>query len=185
MSDEQLIRETLSGSNKSFGELVQKYQQQVFRTAMGFVHSKEDAEDIAQDVFIKVFHALETFEGKSQFPTWLYRITVNVCINHINKNKWQKLLNIPNDGFKSILNRSDDKKNALQQIEESEREQAIKNAIDLLPTKQRTAFILSKYEDLSQREIAEIMKITEGAVEQLLQRAKLFLRKKLTHIIGK
>ena len=85
----------------------------------------------------------------------------------------------------SIFNRSDDEMNPQQRLESNERDSFVKRAIDELPEKQKTAFILSKYEDLSQREIADIMQTSEGAVEQLLQRAKQSLRKKLAHIVGK
>lgn len=185
MSDEQLIQEILSGNTLAFQALVRKYQQPVFRTAMGFVHSKEDAEDITQDVFLQVYRSLSTFQGHSKFSTWLYRITLNTSINHVNKNKWRNFFTISSDVLMNIFNRSNEEKNPQQQLEVNEREKMIRQAIDQLPEKQRTAFILSKYEELSQREIAEIMETTEGAVEQLLQRAKIFLRKKLEHLVGK
>lgn len=184
MSDEQLIQEILSGNKDAFHTLMLKYQQPVFRTVMGFVHSKEDAEDVTQDVFLQVFRSLSTFQGNAKFSTWLYRIALNTSINHVNRNR-RNLLTVSGDALMSIFNRSDDDKNPQQQLEISEREKLIRQAVDQLPEKQRKAFVLSKYEELSQREIAEIMETSEGAVEQLLQRAKLFLRKKLAHLVGK
>lgn len=185
MSDEQLIQEILSGNKTSFQELMQKYQQQVFRTAMGFVHAKEDAEDITQDVFLQVYCSLPSFKGKSKFSTWLYRITVNISINHVNKNKRRNFLTISGDALLNLFNRSNHEKNPFEQMETNEREEIIRRAIEQLPKNQKKAFVLSKYEDLSQREIAEIMETTEGAVEQLLYRAKQFLRKKLALFVGK
>jgi len=88
------------------------------------------------------------------------------------------------ENLKNIFNRSDDEKTAQQQMVESEMEQAIKKAIDQLSDKQRMAFVLSRYEDLSQRKVAEIMETTEGAVEQLLQRAKKNLQNKLNKLVG-
>ena len=77
MNDSEIIRDVLNGDQKKYALIVEKYQSNVFRTAIGFVHSKEDAEDIAQDVFIQAFRLLGSFEGKSELSTWLYRITVN------------------------------------------------------------------------------------------------------------
>ena len=76
MSEQQLIKEILSGNTNAFKILVDRHQGMVFRTAMGFVHSKEDAEDITQEVFIQAFRSLSAFQEKSEFSTWLYRITV-------------------------------------------------------------------------------------------------------------
>jgi RNA polymerase sigma-70 factor, ECF subfamily len=77
MTEQQIIQAILSGDHSKFEWLVVKYQTMVFRTAMGFVHSKEDAEGLTQDVFIRTFQALKTFNGDAEFSTWLYRITVN------------------------------------------------------------------------------------------------------------
>lgn len=182
MSDQQLIKEILSGDTSAFKILVDKYQGMVFRTAMGFVHSKEDAEDITQEVFIQTFRSLSAFQEKSEFSTWLYRIAVNMSINFVNRNKLRRLLIDAGENLKALLNISSDEKNAHQRLESDERDKMVRDAIDNLPEKQRTAFVLSKYDDLSQREIADLMKISEGAVEQLLQRAKANLQKKLSRL---
>ncbi len=177
MSDEQLIHEILSGNTLAFKELMEKYQGMVFRTAMGFVHAKEDAEDITQEIFIKVYQTLSDFKGDAKFSTWLYRITVNTSINFINKNRKNSLM----QSLENIFFKSSDEKTPLEQLEESERDKRIKKAIDSLPDAQRTAFVLSKYEELSQKEIAAVMNKSEGAVEQLIQRAKNTLQKKLEY----
>ena len=185
MSEQQIIRDILSGDHSKFEWLVVKYHTMVFRTAMGFVHSKEDAEDLTQEVFIRIFQALRTFNGDAEFSTWLYRITVNISINHLNKMKNRGLLHFVEDLLLNTFNRASEDKNPLQQLEQKERDRAIRKAIDALPEKQRTAFVLSKYDDLTQKEIAAIMQSTEGSVEQLLQRAKSSLQKKLSPIVGK
>ncbi len=184
MSDEQLIEKILSGDREAFRLLMEKYQQRVFHVAMGFVHSRQDAEDITQEVFIRVFRSLESFKEQSLFSTWLYRITLNCSINHVKKNKRRHILMDAGEGLMSLFNRDDEERNAHQQLEATEKERAIRKAIDGLPGKQREAFILSKYEELTQREIAAIMQTTEGAVEQLLVRAKKQLQKKLAHLVG-
>ncbi|MGI6573931.1 MAG: RNA polymerase sigma factor [Fermentimonas sp.] len=184
MSDEQLIDKILSGDREAFRLLMEKYQQQVFQMAMGFVHSRQDAEDITQEVFIRVFRSLGSFKEQSLFSTWLYRITLNCSINYVKKYKRRNFLTGAGDSLMNLFNRGGEERNAHQQLEATEKEQAIRKAIDELPEKQRKAFILSKYEELPQREIAAIMQTSEGAVEQLLVRAKKQLQKKLAHLVG-
>lgn len=176
MSDEQLIQEILSGNTSAFKMLMEKYQLRVFRTVLGFVHSKEDAEDITQDIFMKAYQSLVFFKGESEFTTWLYRITANMSINFVNRNRKNRFL----QSLEDIFYKPSGEKTPLEQLEESERDQRIRKAIDSLPEKQRTAFVLSKYEELPQKTIASVMNISEGAVEQLLQRAKNNLQKKLS-----
>ncbi len=182
MAEQEIIQEILSGNINQYKLLVEKYQQMVFRTALGFVHSKEDAEDITQDVFIKAYTSLSTFKGESEFSTWLYRITLNTAINFSNKNKFKMLYDDIENALSGIFNRASDEKSIQQQLEANENTRKIEKAINSLKEKQKTAFILSKYEELPQKRIAEIMKTSEGAVEQLLQRAKSNLQKKLSHL---
>jgi len=167
-----------------FETIISEYQTMVFRTAIGFVHSKEDAGDLTQEVFLKVFRSWNTFRGDAEISTWLYRITINLCLNHIEQQKRRKFFQITGDSLNDFFNRQSEEKNPHQLLEESELTKTIQNAIDDLPDKQRTAFVLSKYDDLSQQEIAAVMETTEGAVEQLLQRAKANLREKLKKSVG-
>lgn len=185
MSEQEIIQAILGGDHSKFEWLVEKYQTMVFRTAMGFVHNKVDAEDLTQDVFISAFQSISSFQGNSEFLTWLYRITVNTSINHLNRNKHRAFLQTAGDLLQNLFNKESGDKNPHQVLEQSERDEAIRRAIDSLPIKQRTAFVLSKYDDLPQREIATIMQCSEGSVEQLLQRAKTNLQKKLTVLVGK
>lgn len=175
MSDEQLIKEIISGSHAAFETLMDKYQLQVFRTVIGFVHIKEDAEEVTQDIFIKVYQSLPSFNYDSEFSTWLYRITVNMSLNSLRKNKKNRML----QSLEAIFSYRTEEKTPLEELEQAERDKRIRMAIDTLPEKQRMAFILSNYEELSQKKIAEVMNRSEGAVEQLLQRAKKNLHKKL------
>ena len=178
MSEQEIIEKILQGRTSMFESLVTKYQTLVFRTAMGFVHNKEDAEDLTQDVFISAFKSLESFQANSAFSTWLYRITVNSCINHLKRNKQRIFMQQAGEFVLHLFNTASEDKNPHQQMEDSEQQTSIRRAIDSLTEKQRTAFVLSKYDDLSQKEIAEIMQCSEGSVEQHLQRAKTNLQKK-------
>lgn len=185
MTDNEIIRSVLQGNSDDYRFLVEKYQQMVFRTCIGFVHSKDDADDLTQDVFIQAYQALQRFKGDSAFSTWLYRIAVNASLNKVRKsslkNFFQRIENYTGkkneqEALVSVSN-GDDPENMLIRQEQIE---AVRHALDTLPENQRTAIILSKYDDLSQKEIAEIMNTTEGAVEALLQRAKKNLRDKLS-----
>jgi RNA polymerase sigma-70 factor (ECF subfamily) len=176
MSDEQLIGEIVSGNHAAFKSLMDKYQLQVFRTVMGFVHTKEDAEDVTQDIFVRVYQSLSTFQYESEFSTWLYRITLNMSLNFLRRNRKSGL----QQSLETIFSLHSEEKTPLEKLESAERDRRIRMAIDSLPEKQRMAFILSRYEELPQKKIAAVMNRSEGAVEQLLQRAKENLKKKLT-----
>jgi RNA polymerase sigma-70 factor (ECF subfamily) len=154
---------------------MEKYQLQVFRTVMGFVHTKEDAEEVTQDIFIRVYQSLSSFHHDAEFSTWLYRITVNMSLNFLRSNRKNRIL----QSLEAIFSYRSEEKTPLEDMEQAERDRRIRMAIDALPEKQRMAFILSRYEELPQKKIAEVMNRSEGAVEQLLQRAKENLQKKL------
>jgi len=180
MQDFDLINSILAGNQRDFEQLIKMYESNVFCVSIGLIHNKEDAEEVTQDVFLKVYRSLSTFNKKSAFSTWLYRLTINTCLNFLRKKNrkhfWTSLSEIFQISSKeasaeaSMINRHDD--------------EMIKQAIDSLPYKQRLAFVLTKYEELPQREVAAIMKLSEGAVEQLVLRAKNNLRKKLKTAIG-
>lgn len=185
MTDESIIKQLLEGNRDIYRELVEKYQPMIFRTCMGFLHHKEEAEDLTQEVFIQAYQALSTFKGNSSFSTWIYRIAVNASLNKVRKTTKNKLL----QRFESFIG-GEKSKNFELSIPENENPEAIlimdehrawvQKALDSLPENQRTAIVLSKYDDLPQKEIAAIMNTTEGAVEALIQRAKANLRDKLS-----
>ena len=185
MNDNEIIKSIVQGDRDSFRILVERYQQMVFRTCMGFLHNKEDAEDLTQDVFIQAYQSLSRFKDESAFSTWLYRIAVNASLNKIRKSKlklvFERFENLTgsdrtgSDTYPVIKNDEDPEKIIIRQ----EHSEWLGRALDSLPENQKTAIVLSKYDDLSQKEIAEIMNTTEGAVEALLQRAKKNLREKL------
>ena len=185
MNENELIKLIIQGEREKFGIFVEKYQQLVFRTCMGFVHNKDDADDLTQDVFIQAYQSLPEFKMKSAFSTWLYRIAVNASLNKIRKSAGKSFIHRLESFFGSENQMTgqfpafdtDDPENIIIKQEHS---QWIQKALDSLPENQRTAIVLSKYDDLSQKEIAEIMNTTEGAVEAFLQRAKKNLREKLS-----
>ena len=112
---------------------------------------------------MKAYRSWNTFRGDAEISTWLYRITVNLCLNHIEQQKRRNFFQTAGDSLSDFFNRQSEENNPHQLLEEIELKKSIQTAIDALPDKQRTAFVLSKYDDLSQREIAAVMAITEGA----------------------
>lgn len=179
MSERELVKDILEGDRDKFRFIADKYKDVVFRTAIGYLHSSEDAQDITQEVLIKVYSSLDKFKFDSSLSTWIYRITINTCINQIRREKTSKIFR-PIEHIGSLLSPHSNDKDPHERVEQSETEKKIVEAMNSLPNKQRTAFILSKYHDMSQKEVASIMELSEGSVEQLLQRAKKGLKKKLT-----
>jgi len=185
MNDSELIKLILDGDRDRFRILVEQHQQMVFRTCMGFVHNREDAEDLAQDVFVQAYRSLSGFKGESAFSTWIYRIAVNASLNKIRKSSRNSVFQRLDTLFGQERNKElslplDSPENPEEILIKEEHAVWIHKALDSLPDNQKTAVILSKYDDLPQKEIAEIMNLTEGAVEALLQRAKKNLREKLS-----
>jgi len=185
MTDIEIIRLILQGEKEKYRRLMEKYQPLVFRTCLGFVHNKDDADDLTQEVFIQAYQSLSAFKAESAFSTWLYRIAVNASLNRIRKSKKRSVLQY----FKSLSGGEKDPEDKfLDEVPENPEEILIRKefstwlskALDSLPESQRTAIVLSKYDDLPQKEIAGIMNISEGAVEALIQRAKKNLREKLS-----
>jgi RNA polymerase sigma-70 factor (ECF subfamily) len=177
MEEAESIKSILAGHTAEFTHLVKAYETSVFRIVMGFVHQKEDAEDITQEVFVKAFQSLDRFAGRSSFSTWLYRIAIHTSLNELKRRKRRTLWSMAAD----MLQLPSTNKNPEQALAEKTEQDEIRKAIDRLPEKQRMAFILSRYEELPQRDVALIMEISEGAVEQLLLRARDNLKKTLQH----
>ena len=185
MTDNEIIQQILRGDKEKFRHLVEQYQQMVFRTCMGFLHNKDDADDLTQEVFIQAYQSLPRFKGNAAFSTWLYRIAVNASLNRIRKSPLKLMI----QRFNIIRGDPKEKEISFPAPSEEDPEKLlirnehiawVQKALDSLPENQRTAIVLSKYDDLSQKEIAKIMNTSEGAVESLLQRARKNLREKLS-----
>ena len=183
MSEAEIIKRLQEGDENAFRQLVEKYQQLVVNTCFGLVHNTEDAEDIAQDVFIEVFRSVHKFRADSKISTWLYRIAVNRSLNFIRDNKrrkWFRSVDEPNaPDSKDAYKISGETDSPDSDLENSQRTALLHEAIDSLPNNQRVAFTLNKYEDLSYKEISEVMQVSLSSVESLIHRAKKNLQKKL------
>lgn len=184
MTDKEFVLEIRKGNQQAFRKFVEKYQLTVVKICNGFIHNLEDAEDIAQEVFIEVYQSVHKFRGEAKLSTWLYRIAVNKSLNHLRKYKLKKNLESIESLFmtnKNMINEIEDNRNLLpdDNIEQREKAHVLHRAISSLSTNQRVSFTLNKYEDLSYKEIAEIMNTSLSAVESLIHRAKINLQKKL------
>ena len=142
----------------------------------------EDAEDVAQEVFVQVYESVQSFKGESKISTWLYRIAISKSMDHIRKKKRKKrfafiesIFNVNNE----LIHDPGHFVHPGVQLENKEKAADLFNAINTLPKNQKTAFILNKMQDLSYQEIADVMKITISAADSLLHRAKQNLRKYL------
>ncbi len=162
---------------------MESHQGLVYNTSLGILQNAEDAEDIAQEVFIQAFHSVKDFKGDSKISTWLYRIAVTKSLDHLRAKKRQKRF-----GFMQHIFGGEDGEPTVDppnfvhpgvQLENKERAAILFKAIDKLPESQKTAFILSKTEGLSYQKIAEVMEVTVASVESLLFRAKSNLQKYL------
>ena len=180
--EEKLIRRLQNKDEEAFRELVEEFNQKVFNTCMGFVRNEEDADDLAQEVFIEVYQSIKKFKGQSSLSTWIYRITVNKSLEFLRKMKSKK-----RSGFFSKIFGNDDSASLEVPdydhpgIKAENREQAgiLYAAIEKLPDNQRTAFTLHKLEGLSYEQIAEIIQKSVSSVESLMFRAKTNLKKEL------
>jgi RNA polymerase sigma-70 factor (family 1) len=181
--DHNFLLALRQGDGRAFKTLVDMYQQKVFNTAMGLVQDSGIAEDITQEVFVTVFRSLLSFNEKSALSTWIYRITVNKCMDHLRYKNRQKRQGI----FSSLFHRDTGEVvydipmfvHPGVQLERKETARYLFEAIATLPDNQKIAFTLAHVEELSQKEVAEVMDLSVKAVESLLQRAKNNLRKKL------
>ncbi len=184
MGEREIIKEIIAGDETAFRKLVEMYQSLVVNTCLGLVHNLADAEDLAQEVFIEVFRSINKFKANSKISTWLYRIAVNRSLNFIRdnkKNRWfqslDEVVKSKNVVIKSMTANKADEPGF--QLENRQRATILHEAIDTLPKNQKVAFTLSKYEDLSNQEISEVMELSVSAIDALLHRAKKNLQKKL------
>jgi RNA polymerase sigma-70 factor (ECF subfamily) len=183
-----IIDKIIGGDRQTFREITERYHTMVINTCIGFLHNRQDAEDIAQEVFIEVYHSLKHFRQESKLSTWIYRIAVNKSLNQVRKNKrWRWIQNIEDVFAKGTHDTAvgNDGYSADRNLESRQQEAVFHSAMNSMPENQRIAFTLNKYDELSYKEIAEIMSVSLSSVESLIHRAKINLQKKLIHLYEK
>lgn len=182
MTDKELIRGVIEREREAITCLVETYQRKVIKTAYYFLNNMEDAEDLAQDVFLEVVSSIGKFRQSSSLSTWIYRITVNRSLNAVRKNKRRQLvlglgMSLSSIGIKE--NHQDKQVLGDHPMALEESRKLLNQAVNSLAENQRTAFILHKFEDLSYKEIAEVMDTSLSSVESLMHRARVNLQKRL------
>ncbi len=172
----------MSGNQNEFRKIYDQYKVLVYNVALNYLQNKEDAEEITQDVFVQVHHSIAQFNKNSELKTWIYRITINKCLDFIKRKSSKKRL--------FIFGKKTDKDFELQNIsnfehpgillENKEKAELLYGVINELSENQKAAFILSKMDGLSNPEISVILEVSISSVESLIFRAKSSLKEKLS-----
>ncbi|WP_375240338.1 RNA polymerase sigma factor [Polaribacter sp.] len=185
MTEEKLIAALKSGNQKVFSQVIDDYQQKVFGTCISFIPNKEDAEDVAQEVFLEVFKSIAKFKGDSKLSTWIFKIATNKCLEFIRKKNAKKRFAFMQTilGNEVLLDKTSyftEFNHPGVLLENKEKSVTIYKAINKLPEAQRVVFTLAKIDDKSYQEIVEITGKSLSSVESLMFRAKKSLQEKLT-----
>ena len=184
ISEKELILKAQVGDQTAFEQLIYNYDKAVLSIAMRYVRNNDDAKDIYQEVFIRVYKSLKKFEFRSEFSTWIFRITTNVCLTYKSRKKDQLMVPLqeefeednPEFGRVELIS---DEKSPEEEILNTDLKNFIGNAVDSLSERQRITFVLKHYEGYKIKEIAEMLNCKEGTVKKYLFDAINNLRKKL------
>jgi RNA polymerase sigma-70 factor (ECF subfamily) len=180
MSDEELVRVVLGGDRERFAELVERYQARLVNYLYRLVRNSDDAHDLAQEVFVRVYQALDRFDPSYRFSTWLFRVAQNAAIDQIRRRRFRLVPIGPQDdgggeGHRE-LELEDHAPSALDGMESREREAEVRAAIDALPWEYRELILLRHYGELAYDEIAESKGMPLGTVKNKLFRARQMLK---------
>jgi RNA polymerase sigma-70 factor (ECF subfamily) len=186
-SDLELMARISRGDTDSFGVLLQRHRAPVLSYFVRMVRDQGLAEDLTQEVFLRVYQARERYQPDARFTTWLYRIATNLALNALRDRKSEKVAEVserPDGDESNILDRMPDERPTVEeQMVESDRQRLIRQAVERLPDNQRAAVILHKYQDVDYRQIASVLKVSESAVKSLLFRAYENLRVRLEPLV--
>ncbi|TMM56007.1 sigma-70 family RNA polymerase sigma factor [Maribacter algarum] len=174
--DQHYIDAVINGDTRAFSVLVERYKHMVFTVAVKVLKNQEEAEEVAQDVFVKAYTALSTFKGDSKFSTWIYKIAYYRSLDYLKKQKRGMRTSSIDSGTEYHLSSM---QNALDNLEINERKLAIKDAIDELPKDDAVVITLHYFEELSLKEIADIMNLEANTVKVRLFRS----RKRLAELL--
>jgi RNA polymerase sigma-70 factor, ECF subfamily len=166
---------------KSFEKIYSDHKDFIYNICRRYCNDRSEAEDVCHDIFIKIYNNLESFRKESKMSTWIYRLAVNHCLNHIRRKKVLNWLSLDFiiDEEKISYELPQLSKNIETEYELKESNEILNTALAKLPERQKTALLLHKYEDLSYLEIAEVMNCSVSSVESLIFRAKQSLAKQL------
>ena len=184
MDEKLLIEKSINGDVEAFEVLISSCEKKVYNIALKMLGNEADAYDASQDTFIKVYKNLENFKGNSSFSTWVYRITSNVCLDMIRKNKNNKNVisidkEIEFDDSDASFEIEDKSADTEEQLLRKERSEALHKAMDRLSPEQKHILVLREFQNLSYDEIAEVLNIGTGTVKSKISRARAALKNEL------
>lgn len=184
MDEKDLIQKSQEGNEEAYGVLVETYKTKVFNMAYSLTLNREVADDLAQEVFIKVFYALPRFKGKAAFSTWLHQITVNHTRDYLRKSS--RIRQVPFEETKGDLSTHEDEAEKREREEElTQRKKIVHEVIAALPEKCRIILSLRDIQGLPYEEISRVLSISPGTVDSRLHRARKMLKKKITPFLEK
>lgn len=182
VTDIELVAGIKKGDELAFQEIMSRYTQKVFNLAMRLTRNQEDAEEVLQDVFVTVYNKIESFEGKSQFSSWLYRVTANTAFMKLRRRKSTESVSFEDLSANvkdNWVGQTPDENNIDYMSIKHELRDIIERAVARLPEEYKNIFVLRDIDGLSNEEVAEMMALTVPAVKSRLHRARMLLRRKL------
>ncbi len=188
MDDAQVMLRVREGDDAAFNYLVQRYHRAMISFMYRMVHNSAIAEELAQEVFLRVYRSRASYAADAKFTTWLYRIATNLAVNHARDNKNERpevkaSLDETDEETGLSIDVADSRLNVEQEIVRRERLQAIRKHVDALPERQRMAVMMHKFQELDYRQIAEVLHLSESATKSLLFRAYETLRESLKDFV--
>jgi RNA polymerase sigma-70 factor, ECF subfamily len=187
-TDADVMLRVKAGDDSAFDYLVQKYRRPMVNFMYRMAHNAAGAEDLAQEVFLRVYRSRESYEASAKFTTWLYRIATNLAVNHARDTRHERPENqVSLDEPDEESGRTLDVPDATPSVEENlvrrERVMAIRQRVEALPERQRIAVVMHKYQQMDYRQIADVLKLSESATKSLLFRAYETLREQLREFV--
>jgi RNA polymerase sigma-70 factor, ECF subfamily len=188
LSDAEIMLRVGADDDAAYEYLVHKFHRAMIAFMYRMCHNQALAEEMAQEVFLRVYRSRKTYAAEAKFTTWLYRIATNLGVNYARDNKVERSgkivsLDEPDEETGTTLDVADQSLNAEQQLLRQERLAAIKKHVMALPEKQRAAVLMHKYQGMDYREIAAVLKLSESATKSLLFRAYEALRERLKDFV--
>ncbi|MHB1022166.1 MAG: RNA polymerase sigma factor [Acidobacteriaceae bacterium] len=188
MTDAEIMLRVREGDDTGFDFLIAKYRQPIVRFMYRMVHNQAVAEELAQEVFLRVYRSRQTYRAEARFSTWLYRIATNLGVNHARDTKYERAasniyLDEPDTDTGTTPDVADSTPGAEETILRRERLHAIRQHVMALPERQRTAVLMHKYQEMDYKQIGEVLKLSESATKSLLFRAYQTLRERLKDFV--
>ncbi|URN96243.1 MAG: RNA polymerase sigma factor SigW [Candidatus Pristimantibacillus lignocellulolyticus] len=182
--ESQLVKLALKGDQAAFAELVELYQEKLYHMAYRMLNNRQEAEDVVQDTFLRVYNNLERYDVTMKFSTWIYRIATNLSIDRLRKRKPVYSLDAESSDYEGLDGYSmipSDNRTPESELLISETQQIIHQAIDTLPPKYKSVMILRYIHELSLQEVGDILDMPVTTIKTRVHRGREFLRKKLEH----